>query len=386
MSGAIYDKTKIYNLNKVNFDFPRWHTYEWANWDKLDAILAASGAAQAGDLWANSTLYTIGQRAFDGVSGYVYQALVTHTSAASGTFDAARIANPTYWKQVTETFNFRGLYQDGVLYYPGDVANVGYTYKMALVGYTSTVGSFNGSNWATLFSATGLQGSAAVQDTPPTGYDQGSTWFDSDSGVFYVRYGTTWVALNQGGGGSYIYATDAPPAGATMGTMWLDTRDMSLNAYYIDANTSQWVQINGPSTTGFRGARFYRNSAQSLPNAIVVGYLPNTLIYDTDGFLNVGASARITIPAGKGIKYVEVMAYFSYGASASGERYTEITYNGGPAVVADRRGSPSVAQGTLSTGPVAVNDGDYFILNIYQTSGGALNFELNSFFSIKVLN
>lgn len=62
-------------------------------------------------LWANSTAYvqaSVGPPAVaasvvtDASNGRMYECKVSHTSPASGTFAAARAANPTYWEEVWE--------------------------------------------------------------------------------------------------------------------------------------------------------------------------------------------------------------------------------------------------------------------------------------------
>jgi hypothetical protein len=47
--------------------------------------------------WANSTAYAINDAVKDPVDNSSWKALVAHTSPASGTFAAARAANPTFW-------------------------------------------------------------------------------------------------------------------------------------------------------------------------------------------------------------------------------------------------------------------------------------------------
>lgn len=49
--------------------------------------------------WTNSTVYAVGNRVLDTADGIVYKCLVAHTSPSSGTFEAARAANETYWEE-----------------------------------------------------------------------------------------------------------------------------------------------------------------------------------------------------------------------------------------------------------------------------------------------
>jgi hypothetical protein len=59
--------------------------------------------------------------------------------------------------------------------------------------------------------------SVLVSDTPPVGAADNSLWWESDSGITYIRYNdgntTQWVAVSAGGGG----LTDAPADGSAYG-------------------------------------------------------------------------------------------------------------------------------------------------------------------------
>jgi hypothetical protein len=67
----------------------------------IDALLfSALGIQNISGIWQNSTEYDIGDRALDTSNSVVYECAVLHTSATSGTFAAARTANPSYWFEV----------------------------------------------------------------------------------------------------------------------------------------------------------------------------------------------------------------------------------------------------------------------------------------------
>jgi len=63
--------------------------FNGTTWATLNAVKPAD--------WAISTAYAINAKAFDTVLFSRWKCLVAHTSAASGTFEADRIAHPTYW-------------------------------------------------------------------------------------------------------------------------------------------------------------------------------------------------------------------------------------------------------------------------------------------------
>ncbi len=70
----------------------------------LPATLAVSTSN-----WANSTAYAISAQVYDAVTQQYFSALKGHTSAASGTFAADRLAHPDYWTVQTYTSPPLGL-------------------------------------------------------------------------------------------------------------------------------------------------------------------------------------------------------------------------------------------------------------------------------------
>lgn len=99
MSNDLKGLTTNYNFNLINFDANRWHTYEHDNWRLVDSLFASFGALQIKGTWKNSTVYIVGDKTLDADNGKIYSCLVTHTSPSTGSFAAARAANPTYWQE-----------------------------------------------------------------------------------------------------------------------------------------------------------------------------------------------------------------------------------------------------------------------------------------------
>ena len=100
-SGAIKRKTANFGLNIINYDFPRWHTFDWQNWETLDAVLSAAGLTAVRCIWENNTAYAVGERVVDNASSSIWICSVAHTSAISGTFGDDRLAHPTYWRAIS---------------------------------------------------------------------------------------------------------------------------------------------------------------------------------------------------------------------------------------------------------------------------------------------
>lgn len=122
ISGAIKRLTVNFNLAVPYFDAPGWGTALERNLDSLDAILyAATGLTGILGPWDNSTAYIEGNRVIDVDADTVYQCLVSHTSASSGSFADDRIANPTYWSLITTGVVVRGEWADATQYNTGEI-------------------------------------------------------------------------------------------------------------------------------------------------------------------------------------------------------------------------------------------------------------------------
>lgn len=157
MVANIRGYTPNYSFKLVNFDTPRWHTLEYANWTQLDSLLLQSGIPAVRGDWQHSTQYLVGDRVFDTETVVLYRCLVTHTSAAGGTFADDRAAHPTYW--TLQTFGvplFRGAWSATTTYALGDIVFVGlYAYYLCVTNHTSGT-SFppDAGKWVLVFDAT----------------------------------------------------------------------------------------------------------------------------------------------------------------------------------------------------------------------------------------
>jgi len=100
-------------------------------------------------------MYVEGDRVFEVESGDLYRCLVSHTSAATGSFADERAANPTYWTvQVLGVPLFRGQWQANTAYAMGDIVYVDeYRYYLCTEHHTSGA-VFADPPWAQVFDAT----------------------------------------------------------------------------------------------------------------------------------------------------------------------------------------------------------------------------------------
>ena len=119
-------------------------------------------------------------------------------------------------------------------------------------------------------------------------------------------------------------------------------------------------------------ARVYRSSNQSIADTTSVTIQFNAEDYDTLA-MHSGSSTQVVVPTGAAGKYF-VSGQVDYAANATGRRSTSIFQNG--AQIAKQSaltvgGSASTALGASTV--VNANDGDYFEVAAFQTSGGSLN-------------
>jgi hypothetical protein len=200
--------TTYYNFRLIDFNSPRWHTDEWANWQQVDAALRALGAIGNKGIWVNGTAYLVGDRVIDSTNSLIYQCAVAHTSAATGIFSADRTLHPTYWTQVTTVPNWRGTWTTAVVYNVGDIVNIGNTqFYYALTNHTAS-GSFNADlaalKWTTVFDYSGFTSNyyparAVETNLRPDGTASvaGDVYYNTASSKLrYYRGGGTWADFN----------------------------------------------------------------------------------------------------------------------------------------------------------------------------------------------
>ena len=132
-----------------------------------------------------------------------------------------------------------------------------------------------------------------------------------------------------------------------------------------------WATPAGGTT--FVGCSLYKSANASITNATDTTVTFNTESYDTDGFHDTATNAeRITIPAGKGGKYL-ITAKTTFASNATGIRgiylYKNaavfLTYNVQPAFTGECN--------TILSYVVSLNATDYVYFQTYQNSGSALN-------------
>ena len=130
--------TTNYNFNLTDFDKIPWHTEEHNNWHIIDALLAryiAVGSVRGA--WENALAVTVGSRYIDVDTDTIWEVLVAHTTASTGTFAADRTANSSYWKSISVDVSARGSYAQNTAYNPNDFVIQGDRYGVVQTTYTS---------------------------------------------------------------------------------------------------------------------------------------------------------------------------------------------------------------------------------------------------------
>ena len=147
----------------------------------------------------------------------------------------------------------------------------------------------------------------------------------------------------------------------------------------------------------FRGARVKMNTDDTAVNAVAGYTIPfDAAVFDTDSFWSAGSPTRLTIPAGKGITHVVATAQVTWSASTADTFNTVAIrhYNSSDTQlhhIGQRQtetGSNAAAL-AVSTGPLAVSDGDYFTLLFVQETDTSVTVEgdqvIETFLALQVV-
>jgi hypothetical protein len=108
--------------------------------------------------------------------------------------------------------------------------------------------------------------------------------------------------------------TDDSGDGYAIGSRWIDTTaDKEYVALDVSVGAAVWTETTQSGTSTFVGAKAYHSTTQNVNNT-VAALLMNSEEWDTDAFHDTGsATSRMTIPAGKGGKYLVTAGTFCSG-------------------------------------------------------------------------
>jgi hypothetical protein len=102
-------------------------------------------------------------------------------------------------------------------------------------------------------------GTVYVSDTPPTGVADNSLWWESDTGFLYIYYNdgnsTQWIIASPQPDVSQlptVYVSDNPPSNAPDNSLWWESDSGLMYLRYNDGSSTQWVITSPqPDTTAF---------------------------------------------------------------------------------------------------------------------------------------
>jgi hypothetical protein len=63
------------------------------------------------------------------------------------------------------------------------------------------------------------------------------------NGVTYIYDGVKWSSAGSGGGGASVSTGPNPPATSASGDLWFNTNTGIMYVYYLDEDSSQWVDV-----------------------------------------------------------------------------------------------------------------------------------------------
>jgi len=129
-----------------------------------------------------------------------------------------------------------------------------------------------------------------------------------------------------------------------------------------------------PAGGTFSGCSLSKSAAQSVSNATWTAISWNQENYDTDAFHdNSTNNTRITIPAGKGGKYLIASNLFNP-SNSSGSRLIKFQKNGVDIYYGDwQRANSGHSTSTIASQVLNLAVADYIEVNLFQDSGGALD-------------
>jgi hypothetical protein len=150
-----------------------------------------------------------------------------------------------------------------------------------------------------------------------------------------------------------------------------------------DSSTATGLKWAAPAGGGFVGCSLYKTAVQSISNDT------NTIInwdaeyFDTNSFHdNSVNNSRITIPSGKGGKYL-ITGQMSFAADSDEQRIARIYKNGVSAGILTAQRASIAPDSTAASFAWLINlvANDYIELSVYQNGGGSLDFKTDGQFN-----
>ncbi len=196
---------------------------------------------------------------------------------------------------------------------------------------------------------------------------QAGTGISVASGTGPIPVVTNTVATAFDAKGDLIVGTGAD----TFSRLAVGTNDYVLTAASGEATGLKWAAPASGST--FAGCSLTKSAAQTISNATTVSITFDTEEFDTDAYHSTSSNtSRITIPSGKGGKYLFVMTA-NFAGNTTGQRLLMLYKNGAVHKYSTSLGGTSFSFRATTSVIVNAVATDYFEFAVYQDSGGSLD-------------
>ncbi|MBI1386716.1 MAG: DUF2793 domain-containing protein [Rhizobiales bacterium] len=152
-------------------------------------------------------------------------------------------------------------------------------------------------------------------------------------------------------------------------------------AILIDKDTGT---VTFPNTTigggggAYRGALVQLSASESIPNNTFTVVPWDAEAYDTDAIWSAGNPSRLTVPSG--VTKIQILGHCAWNSNATGGRAARLSKNGNSmteySAFANDSANASGVHGAPVLGPIIeVTGGDYFEIEVFQSSGGNLDLQ-----------
>jgi len=196
---------------------------------------------------------------------------------------------------------------------------------------------------------------------------QAGTGISVASGTGPIPVVTNTVATAYDAKGDLVVGTGAD----TFSRLAVGTNDYVLTAASGEATGLKWAAPASGST--FAGCSLTKSAAQTISNATTVSITFDTEEFDTDAYHSTSSNtSRITIPSGKGGKYLFVMTA-NFAGNTTGQRLLMLYKNGAVHKYSTSLGGTSFVFRATTSVIVSAVATDYFEFAVYQDSGGSLD-------------